>query len=189
MKITGSARLWAAALLLGLAACSSTTATSDNASWPEFRMPGGDFAVAMPETPKSAKDFTAKNGSVSRVYALEAGAIVYTIGYSSSPPKDVPFDRSLDTVRDTLPVRLGGKLHDERRFSLGDSRGMEYVLDVPQQGSAEAYTVTGRVYVRHIGSGKAQMDVLYQTLVTGNPGGDDAASVTRFLDSFRFVDG
>jgi hypothetical protein len=28
MKITGSARLWAAALLLGLAACSSTTANA-----------------------------------------------------------------------------------------------------------------------------------------------------------------
>jgi hypothetical protein len=190
MKIRRSARLWAAAaLLLGLAACSGTSATINKSSWQEFRMPGGDFAVAMPETPKPAKDFTAKDGSISRVYAIEAGDFAYTVGYSTSAPKDVPLDRSLDAMRDTLPTRLGGKLRDERRFSIGDSRGMEYVIDVPQQGSAEAYTIRGRVYVRHVGSGKAKTDVLYQTLVTGNPGRDAAASVTRFLDSFHFVGG
>jgi hypothetical protein len=189
MTIGGSARLWAAAaMLLGLAACSPSTATTEQSSWQEFRVPGADFAVSLPETPQPGRDVTAKDGSVSRAYAIDAGTLAYMVGYSTSPAKDVPVDRWLDAMRDTLPTRMGGTLRDERRFSLGDSRGMEYVVDVPRQGGAAAYTITGRVYVRHVGSGKGATDVLYQTLVTGHPGGD-AASVTRFLDSFHFVGG
>jgi hypothetical protein len=192
MRIIGLARVAVAAMLLGLAACAGTTETTSK-SWPEFRMPGADFAVSLPATPQVSEDVTAKDGSISRAYHVEEGALSYTVAYASSTPKaqkGVTLDGWLDATRDALVSKMGGKLRVERRFSLGDSRGMEFLLDVPpQNGSKEAYTVKGRIYVKHAGSGKNIRDVLYQTLVVSNPGGEKTAAVTRFLDSFHFVAG
>lgn len=155
-------------------------------------MPGADFAVSLPGTPQVSEDVTAKDGSVSRAYHVEEGALSYLVAYASSTPKagGVPLDGWLDATRDALVSKMGGRLRDERRLSLGDSRGMEFVLDVPpQNGSKEAHTVKGRIYVKQAGSGKDMRDVLYQTLVVSNPGGEKTAAVTRFLDSFHFVAG
>jgi hypothetical protein len=189
LMITRWTRLAAAALLLGLTACadgSSTTAaaaagTSD--SWQDFRVPGGDFAVALPEAPKPGRDTTAKDGSVNKSYYVEESRCVYMVGYSSSPANGASLDGWLDATRDALAARLGGKLRGQRRFALGDSRAVEFVLDVPRTSTTDGYTIKGRIYVRHSGGGK---DLLYQTLVTGKPGIDKAADTTRFLDSFRF---
>jgi hypothetical protein len=192
MRIIGLPRLAAAAMLLGAVACAGTTATTSK-SWSEFRMPGADFAVSLPDTPQVSEDVTAKDGSVSRAYHVEEGALTYMVAYASSPPKaqkGVPLDGWLDATRDALVTKMGGKLRDERRFSLGDSRGMEFLLDVPpQNGSNETYTVKGRIYVKHAGSAKSMKDVLYQTLVVSYPGGETTAAVMRFLDSFHFVPG
>ncbi len=156
-------------------------------------MPGADFAVSLPETPQVSEDVTAKDGSVSRAYHVEEGALSYLVAYASSTPKaqkGVTLDGWLDATRDALVSKMGGTLRDERRFSLGDSRGMGFLLDVPpQNGSKEAHTVKGRIYVKHAGSGKNIREVLYQTLVVSNPGGEKMAAVTRFLDSFHFVAG
>ena len=43
--------------------------------------------------------------------------------------------------------------------------------------------------MKHTGAGRHMKDVLYETLVTGKSGRADAASVTRFLDSFHFIQG
>ena len=186
--ITRWTRLAAAAWLLGLAACadgssSATTAAATGDSWRDFRVPGGDFAVSLPAAPKPGRDTTAKDGSVNKSYYVEEGRCVYMVGYSSSPATGASLDGWLDTTRNALPARLGGKLRGERRFALGDSHAVEFVLDVPRTGTTDGYTIKGRIYVRHAGGGK---DMLYQTLVTGKPGIDKAADTTRFLDSFRF---
>jgi hypothetical protein len=192
MKITRWTRLAAAALVLGLTACAgdgsgssnSTTAAATGDSWQNFRVPGGDFAVSLPEAPKPGRDTTAKDGSVNKSYYVEESRCVYMVGYSSSPPwKGSSLDGRLDSTRDALSKRLGGKLRRERRFALGDSRAMEFVLDVPASATSDGYTIRGRIYVKHAPAGK---DLLYQTLVTGKPGIDRAAETTRFLESFRF---
>jgi hypothetical protein len=141
--------------------------------------------------PEVNEDIVAKDGNVRRDYEVAAGAITYTIAYKTSAgnaKKPTPLDGWLDTLRKDLAARMKGKLRDERRFSLDEVRGMAFVLDVPASGDAAAYTIAGRIYVKHAGPGKKMKDVLYQTLVTGNPGSDQAAA-TRFLDSFHFVEG
>ena len=185
--ITRWIRLTAAALLLGLTACagsSSATMGAAGDSWQDFRVPGGDFAVSLPDAPKPARDTTAKDGSVVKSYYVKESRCVYIVGYTSSPPrKDTSLDGWLDSTRDALSRRLGGKLRGERRFALGDSRAVEFVLDVPRSANSDGYTMRGRIYVKHAGADK---DTLYQMLVTGKPGIDKAAETTRFLESFRF---
>ena len=179
------ARLAATALLLALAACAgSSTAAVTGDSWQDFRVPGGDFAVSLPEAPKPGRDTTAEDGSVNRSYYLEESRCVYMVGYASSLAKGSSLDSWLDATRGALAAKLGAKLRGEHRFALGDSRAVEFILDVPRSNTSEGYTIKGRIYMRHGAGGK---DMLYQTLVTGKPGIDKAAETTRFLESFRFV--
>ena len=186
MRITN----WIAALaLLGLAACAPATSTAT--SWPEFRVPGADFAVSMPAKPEAGRNTTAKDGSVSRMYYVDEGTIVYSVAYNASQTKTATaLDGWLDNMRNELVTKMGGKLRNERRFSLGDSRAMELVLDVPKSGEKGTYTMRGRYYVKQTGTGKELKDVLYQTLVViGDPRREADLSVAKFLDSFRFVGG
>jgi hypothetical protein len=185
MGFAAWSRLAAAALLLGLTGCAgSGTAAVTGDSWQDFRPPGGDFAVSLPEAPKPGRDTTAKDGSVNKSYYVEESRCVYMVGYSSSVARGASLNSWLDATRDTLAAKLGGKLHGERRFALGDSSAVEFVLDVPRSSATDGYTIKGRIYVRHVAGGK---NMLYQTLVTGKPGIDKAVETTRFLDSFRFA--
>jgi hypothetical protein len=186
LMTTRWSRLAAAALLLGMTACagSRSTAAATGDSWQDFRVPGGDFAVSLPEAPKPGRDTTAKDGSVDKSYYVEESRCVYMVGYSSSRPNGGSLDSWLDRTRDALSKRLGGKLRGERRFALGDSRAVEFVVEVPQSAATDGYTIKGRLYAKHGGPDK---DMLYQMLVTGRPGIDKAAETTRFLDSFHFA--
>ncbi len=202
MGIGGWAR--AAALLLGLAACApattattaaeATTATQPTQAdtpWPEFRVPGADFAVSLPQKPALAKEATAEDGSLSRTYQVSQGPRAYIVAYAVSVPTSdtsAPLDGWLDDVRDGVVARLEAKLRSERRLTLGDARGMELVLDVPESDDGDAYTIRGRFYVKHAGTGADAKDMLYQTLAAGDPGSEADAPVTRFLDSFHFID-
>jgi hypothetical protein len=191
MRITGLARLAAATMLLSLAACAGAT-TASNKQWPEFRMPGADFAVSMPEQPQPSKNVTAKDGSVSRTFHVDEGTIVYMVSYSASASKSkkpLPLDAWLDSVRNEIVTKMNGTLRAEHRLALGDVRGIELLVDVPRVGDKDAYVIKGRFYVRHVGAGKELKDILYQTIVVGDPGGEADASVARFLDSFHFVEG
>jgi hypothetical protein len=187
MGITGWARL-AAALLLGLAAL-APAARADTA-WPEFRAPGADFAVSLPEKPEVSKDATTKDGRVSRRYRVIQGATVYTVAYDASRPTPAAaLDGWLDNIRNKLIPAMKATLRDERRFSLGDARGMELILDVPTSDDGEAYVIRARYYVKHPRSGKGAKDMLYRAVVVGEPGSEADNSATRFLDSFHFVEG
>jgi hypothetical protein len=189
MGIRKWARVWAVATLFGLAACAGR-GDSRNASWQEFRVPGAGVAVAVPGAVETQKDVTAKDGTISRSYHVELGTASYAISYATyTPNPKLSLDGWLDTMRKEFPAKMNGKLRGERRFSLGDARGMEFLLDVPRSEGDGPYTMRGRFYVRHVGSGKAMRDVLYQTLIVDNPGHDTDASATRFLDSCHFVEG
>ena len=201
MRLGGWSR--AAALLLAVAACAPaqpvptmTVAAAARvappaAPWPEFRPPGADFAVSLPKLPALAKDTASDDGGVSRTYQASRDKLVYLIAYTSSAPtveEAVPLDGWLDSVRDGIVARMDAKARDERRFSLGDARGMDVVLDVPESDEGPPYTIRGRFYVRHAGTGGPASDMLYETLVAGDAGRETDAAVARFLDSFRFIE-
>jgi hypothetical protein len=190
MRINGLARLWAVAALLALAACAAKSA--DTKAWQEFRVPDTDFAVSVPGAPHTDKDVTAKDGNVERSYHVELGTAAYMIGYTTyagDAKKPMPLDGWLDDLRKAFASKMKAKLRTEGRVSLGDSRAMEFVFDIPRSDGDGPYTMRGRFYVRHVGSGKNMKDVLYQTFVVDNPGHEMDASVTRFIDSFHFVGG
>jgi hypothetical protein len=190
MRINGLARLGTAAALLGLAACAGKAA--DNKAWQDFHMPGADFAVSVPGAPQADKDVTAKDGNVERSSHVELGTAAYMIGYTTyagDAKKPMPLDGWLDDLRKAFASKMKAKLRTERRLSLGDTRAMEFVFEVPRSDGDGPYTMRGRFYVRHVGSGKDMKDVLYQTFVVDNPGHEMDASVTRFIESFHFVGG
>lgn len=216
MRLGGWAR--AAVLLLGLAACAPAEPVAPTAAptlvvaadgpaaadgpvapaapvpaeapWPEFRVPGADFAMSLPKIPVLAKDTAADDGSVSRTYQASRDKLVYVIAYTSSAPTTedaLPLDGWLDKIRDGIVARMDAKAHDERRFDLGDARGMDVVLEVPESDEGPPYTIRGRFYVRHAGTAEPAQDMLYQTLVASDPGRETDAAVVRFLDSFHFT--
>jgi hypothetical protein len=190
MRMMAGARLGlAVALALGLAACAGL---GGEKAWQEFRMFGADFAVSMPGQPEVNEEITEKDGDVRRNYGIDAGAMTYTVAYRTETihaRKAMPLARLLDSASQALASRMKGTLHDERRFSLGDTEGLEFMLDVPASDKQAAHTINGRIYVKHAGAGRHMKDVLYETLVSGKSGRADAASVTRFLDSFHFIEG
>jgi hypothetical protein len=176
----------AAAALLSMVACAGKAADT----WQEFRMPGADFVVSVPSEPKVEEDVTTKDGYVTRHYVIESGAASYMIAYkTSAAAANTTLDGRLDNTRNALVAGMKGALRDEHRFSLGESRGAEIVVEVPARNGEAAYSIKGRVYVRQLRSDTGKKDVLYQTLALGDLSGDEAATVTRLLDSFRFVGG
>lgn len=189
MRMMDGARLGAAALALGLAACAGL---GGEKPWQEFRMFGADFAVSMPDQPQVNEDITEKDGNVRRDYGIDAGAITYTVAYRTEtvhPHRAMSLDRLLDSASKDLASRMNGTLHDTHRFAFDDTEGLDFALDVPATDKKPAHTINGRIYVKHTGAGRHMKEVLYETLVSGDAGRADAASVRRFLDSFHFIQG
>ena len=179
----------AVALALGLAACAGL---GGEKPWQEFRMFGADFAVSMPGQPEVNEDITEKDGDVRRNYSTDAGPVTYTVAYRTEAihaHRAVPLAHLLDSASKELASRIKGTLHDEHRFQFDDTQGLEFALDVAASDKKPAHTITGRIYVKQTGAGRHMKDVLYETLVSGEPGRVNAASVTRFLDSFHFIEG
>jgi hypothetical protein len=177
MRIAARARL-VGLLLLGLAACAA------GRDWPEFRMPGGDFAVSVPGKPEVYKDVIEKDGGVWRVYDVDQGSVDYSIDYyvSGTGRKAGSLDGRLDALRDAVVRSVKGKLRNERRFSLGETRAAEMIIDVPEKDQS----IKARFYVRHDQAGR---DISYKTWVVGPPGYDANPNTARFLDSFHFIGG
>ena len=168
--------------LLALAACGG------NDGWSEFRTPGTDFVMSVPSKPEVYKDVVERDGGVWRVYTVDQGDVAYSIDYymSGMGRTATSLDARLDALRDGIARAMKGKLRAERRFSLGDNRATEVVIDVPEATDKDAYMIKARFYVRRDQAGR---DISYKTWVVGPPGYDANPNAVRFLDSFHFVAG
>jgi hypothetical protein len=186
MKTTALVR-FAGLSLLALAACGGNGAGA-NKGWSEFRTPGADFVMSVPSKPDVYKNVTEKDGGVWRVYTVDRGDVAYTIDYymSGTGRKATPPDARLDALRDGIAHAMKGKLRAERRFSLGENRATEVVIDVPEAKDEDAYMIKARFYVRRDQAGR---NISYKTWVVGPPDYDADPNAARFLDSFHFVAG
>jgi hypothetical protein len=173
--------------LLALAACGGNGAGGNN-GWSEFRTPGADFAMSVPSKPEVYKDVMEKDGGVWRVYTIDQGDVAYSIDYfiSGAGRKDTAPDARLDALRDAIARAMNGKLRNERRFALADTRAAEIVIDVPKAKDKDAYMIKARFYVRRDLAGH---DISYKIWVVGPPDYDANSNAARFLDSFHFVTG
>lgn len=187
MRINLLAR-FAGLCLLGLAACVGHGDAARGDQWSEFRTPGADFIVSVPSKPEVYKDVIEKDGGVWRVYTVDQGDVAYSIDYytSGAGRKDTSPDARLDALRDGIARAMKGKLRNERRFALADTRAAEIVIDVPEAKDKDAYMIKARFYVRRDQAGR---DISYKIWVVGPPGYDADPNAARFLDSFRFVTG
>src|SRR5206468_1069405 len=98
------------------------------------------------------EDVTEKDGDVRRNYGIDAGRMTYIVAYRTETihaRKAMPLAHLLDSASKELAARMKGTLHDERRFSLDDTEGLEFMLDVPASDKKPAHTVNGRIYVKH----------------------------------------
>jgi hypothetical protein len=174
--------------LLGLAACAGHGDAGRGDQWSEFRTPGADFAMSVPSNPDVYKDVMEKDGGVWRVYTIDQGDVAYSIDYyiSGAGRKATSADARLDALRDGIARAMNGKVRNERRFELADTRATELIFDVAKTKDKDAYMIKARFYVRRDLAGH---DISYKIWVVGPPGYDANPNAARFLDSFRFVTG
>jgi len=146
--------------------------------WIEYKPNGGRYRVEMPAVPKTATVPVPTGGGAS-VPMMEATVVVdrtaYVasyVDYPASVTKNAAADSILTQVRNGSAA--GNSWRDEKKLQLGRSEGRAYT--VVQAGGNVAVT---RIYwVR----GR-----LYQLVVDGRPGIEQAADTRRFLESFNLA--
>lgn len=171
------AMLFSTAMLL-LAGAAAVAQTYNPTRWIEYKPAGGRYRVEMPAIPK-ATTVPVPTGAGTSVPMTEATAVVDRVvyvasyvDYPASVTKNAAADVILTQVRNGSAA--GNTWRDEKKLQLGRSEGREYT--VVQAGGnvsvARIYWVRGR---------------LYQLVVEGRPGIEQAADTRRFLESFNLV--
>ena len=146
--------------------------------WIEYKPDGGRYRVEMPAIPKTGT-VPVPTGAGTSVPMTEATAVVDRVvyvasyvDYPASVTKNAAADVILTQVRNGSAA--GNTWRDEKKLQLGRSEGREYT--VVQAGGnvsiTRIYWVRGR---------------LYQLVVEGRPGVEQAADTRRFLESFNLV--
>lgn len=148
------------------------------ARWIEYQPAGGRYRVDMPATPKAAT-VPVPIGPGATVPMTEATAMVDRVAYIASYV-DYPTSVTKNAAPDVILTQVrngsaaGNTWRDEKKLQLGRSEGREYVVMRSDGGVVvtRAYWVRGR---------------LYQLVVDGKQGVEQAADTRRFLESFSLV--
>jgi hypothetical protein len=156
--------------------------------WQEFRMPGTDFVVSTPGTPKITEDGVDRDGVRARTAQLKLGEVEYSVTHTLYPRGYVSRGTAvidlLNRARDSLAREVSGRVTGERRFSLGDTQASEFVINVPPSAAEPtSQTAKVRLYVRVSGA-----TVMVDQCVALGPRGSEAQPDSqRFLESIRFA--
>src|SRR5579872_3275181 len=109
-------------LLVSIGLCVPAVATSGG--WQEFRLPGTDFVVSTPGTPKVTEDGVDRDGVRAKTAQLRLGDTEYSVTHTVYPRGYVSRGTAvidlLNHARDGLAREVSGRVTGERRFSLGD---------------------------------------------------------------------
>lgn len=173
-------------VILGLALPAAAAAQS----WQEFRLPGTDFMVSTPGTPKVTEDVVDRDGVVAKTAQLKIGEVQYSVTHTVYPRGYVSRGTAvidlLNTARNGLAAAVSGHVMGERRFMSGDAHASEFVINVPP-GAADPKPQTAKVrlYVRISGA----TVIVDQCVALGPRGSETGPEAQRFLDSIRFTQG
>ena len=159
-------------------------------SWQEFRLPGTDFAVSTPGTPKVTDDLVDHDGVVAKTAQLKLGEVQYSVTHTVYPRGYVSRGTAaidlLNTARNSLAAAVSGRVAGERRFMVGDAHVSEFVINVPPDAQdPKPQTAKVRLYVRVNGAAV----ILDQCVALGPRGSEADPQAQRFLDSIRFTQG
>ena len=173
-------------LLLSLGLAPPATASS----WQEFTLPGTDFVVSTPGTPKVTEDGVDRDGVVAKTAQLKLGEVQYSVTHTVYPRGYVSRGTAvidlLNAARNGLAAAVSGRVAGERRFTVGDAHVSEFVISVPP-GAADPKPQTAKVrlYVRISGAAV----IVDQCVALGPRGSEADPEAQRFLDSIRFTQG
>jgi hypothetical protein len=161
------------------------SAAADACGWHRFASPEFEFSVMLPAEPER-EDRPALNGKAT-AHSFRGGhragphdaPTCYTVlvlewpdGLAQAPTEEERFR----VMRESLPAFTGGKLVEERKVSVGDLHGREYVLE---------FEGRGRLQTRQFWIGPR----FYAVMVAYVPKFLNAPAAACFLDSFRLVAG
>ena len=149
----------------------------------DFRSEAGKFSVKAPVTlEEQPQTINVSGGKVeAHTYLGEKDDIAYVVAYSDYRQEVVnqsTLDEMLNNARDSMISSANGKLILETRISLGDTVGREFTLDYEMLDGNDG-TMKARIYL--------VKNRLYQVMVLADKANADAASITKFLDSFKLL--
>jgi len=173
-------------LLVSIGLCVPAVATSGG--WQEFRLPGTDFVVSTPGTPKVTEDGVDRDGVRAKTAQLKLGDTEYSITHTVYPRGYVSRGTAvidlLNRARDSLARDVSGRVTGEHRFAMGDTQASEFVINVPPSSiDPKPQTAKVRIYVRVTGP-TVTVD---QCVALGPRGSEARPEAQRFLDSIRFA--
>jgi len=165
-------RRFAAAAVLGLAACSAEL------DWREFTSADGRFAVLLPGKPaRAAREVTLAGAKAPlHMTSVQVAGMAFGVGYADLPPGADPA-RILAEGRDALVRNIGGRVTAERALDLDGARGIEFEADGTAQGAAM------HVAARLVVAG----DRYYQAVLIARAERAAEVDPTLFPGSFRLV--
>ncbi|GMV88151.1 MAG: hypothetical protein AMXMBFR81_10820 [Chthonomonas sp.] len=143
--------------------------------WTEFKSPEGGFAIRFPRKPDYEVQPAEAGSPTIHMYTSALGDDVYIASFH-----DMPISGALDEVqgilhsaRDGFAGGVGGKVADQKPFTFGPLKGLEFAVE------AEGVYATARLYL----VGKR----LYQIAVMGSKDNRKDTDVRRYLESFRLL--
>jgi hypothetical protein len=161
-----------------LFAATASAQTYNPTRWIEYKPNGGRYRVEMPAIPK-AGTVAVPTGAGTTVPMMEATAVVDRVAYVASYV-DYPASVTKNAAADVILTQVrngsaaGNTWRDEKKLQLGRSEGREYTV-VQASGNV---AITRIYWVR---------SRLYQLVVEGKPGVEQAPDTRRFLESFNLV--
>ena len=175
MRRTALIAAWVALLAFGAQA---------EERWTYFSIPGADFVVTMPGSPKAVSDTTDPKGVVAKIYLSETEERGYVSDYAFFPRGVIP-----DTVTPEQFIEHGLrngvakdlKILSERKFKFANASAAEFVAE---KSGVKPAILKVRMYARRDDDGNLRV---YQSTVGGPPGSEHSADSLRFLDSFKLV--
>lgn len=167
-------RVWLLGLALALVALGSAQAQI----WSEYRPEGGRYRVLMPGTPEvSTQPIALPDGRSVTMYqaAIETSSAAY-LGTHVDYPADLVRRASPDTLLDNVRngSSRGHTLKGEQRLTIAGNPGREYVI-----ARTNGVILVTRSFL--VGNR------LYQIIVAGRPGVEQAPETRRFLESFALL--
>jgi hypothetical protein len=158
---------------------SSATRIVTQPSWQEYSNAEGKFSVLFPGTPTRDTMPTPtklKPGEKPRVvsFTVETPDGSYSVAYDEFDKRSDTPDQFVEKQRAELAAGHGGKLVSEKEVTVGTHKGKEFVVEVPNRGTA---------HMRFVAAGRR----LYKVTALGTRRPPDASDVAKFFESFQII--
>ena len=139
--------------------------------------------MLMPGKPKVTESQTeGKDGAILRTtYLVSHADTAYMLSVTENPVHGLSKNKQevLEAARDSAAKALKGENVKSRPFPLGETTGLDYSFNLPDDKTGNGGSCRSRIFL---------VDRrLYQIITVTPTGKDDAASVQKYLDSFRLT--